>query len=120
MMKDFSNFIFEEHHAPSKFMEFAQSRHDGAKKISDSAKEKGGYSMLTHYHFVVKLPYYKAAANGKFKLADAKAELKQQHLELNEVIKRFDTSDQIPFQKIMGKIEVLGELIINWIKFNKK
>ena len=119
-MKDFNNFIFEGGEQPSKFMYFAQARHDGAKKISDSAKEKGGYSMLTYYHFVVKLPYYKAAAKGKFNLVDTKKELKEQQSELNEVLKKFESGDQIPFQKIMGKIEVLGELIINWVKLNRE
>lgn len=118
-MKDFNNFVFEKEESGSKFEEFAQIRHDGAKKISDTAKEKGGYSMLTHYHFVVKLPYYKAAAAGKFNMAEAKRDLKAQQRDLNELLKTFEGGDQIPFQKIMGKIEVLGELIINWVKLNK-
>jgi len=37
---------------------FAKKRHEGAKKISDMAKEKGGVALLTHDHFRVKLPYY--------------------------------------------------------------
>jgi hypothetical protein len=52
-------------------------------------------------------------------MAAAKRELKEQHQELNVVLKEFEARDQIPFQKIMGKIEVLGELIINWTKYNK-
>lgn len=118
-MKNFNSFIFEKKEEPTEFEQFAQARHDGAKKISDSAKEKGGYSMLTHYHFVVKLPYYKRAAMGKFNLSEAKLELKQQQSELNQILKKFEGVDQIPFQKVMGKIEVIGELIINWIKLNK-
>jgi hypothetical protein len=118
-MQNFNSFILENKNTPTKFMEFAQARHDGAKKISDSAKEKGGHSMLTYYHFVVKLPYYKEAASGKFDMSAAKRELKEQHQELNTVLKEFEARDQIPFQKIMGKIEVLGELIINWTKYNK-
>jgi len=39
--------------------EFAEKRGNGAEKISDSAKEKGGLSLLTYNHFRVKLPYYK-------------------------------------------------------------
>ena len=30
---------------------FAKKRHEGAKKISDMAKEKGGVALLTHDHF---------------------------------------------------------------------
>ena len=43
---------------PSKgFEEFASKRYDGAKKIVDNAKEKGGPAILTYHHFVVKLPF---------------------------------------------------------------
>ena len=57
------------------FDTFAEKRLGGATKIADGAKEKGGPSMLTYHHFVVKLPYYKDAAEGKFNfaaIADAK------------------------------------------------
>ncbi len=47
------------------FENFAETRMGGAKKISDNAKEKGGLSLLTYHHFVVKLPYYKKASEGK-------------------------------------------------------
>ena len=49
--------------------EFAKKRHDGAEKIADNAKEKGGVALLTYNHFVVKLPYYKEASKGKFNRA---------------------------------------------------
>lgn len=94
------------------FIEFAKTRLAGATKIAESAKEKGGASLLTYYHFVVKLPYYKKAAAGKFDLAAAKIELKALNKELSQILKEFSQSDQIPFQKVMGKIEVVGELII--------
>jgi hypothetical protein len=68
--------------------------------------------MLTYHHFVVKLPYYKKAAAGKFNQVEAKAELKVLTRELAQLLKTFEPKDQIPFQKIMGKIEVVGELII--------
>ena len=41
-----------------KFEEFAEHRLDGATTISNNAKEKGGDALLTHHHFVVKLPFY--------------------------------------------------------------
>ena len=94
------------------FTEFATKRLAGAAKISQNAKAKGGPSMLTYYHFVVKLPYYKAAAAGKFNTASATTELKKLNSELAALLKTFEPKDQIPFQKIMGKIEVVGELLI--------
>jgi len=48
------------------FEEFSGKRLKGATKIANTAKEKGGSSMLTYHHFVVKLPYYKKASEGKF------------------------------------------------------
>jgi hypothetical protein len=41
------------------FDEFSAKRLKGATKITEDAKKKGGPSMLTYHHFVVKLPYYK-------------------------------------------------------------
>lgn len=101
-----------------KFTEFAQKRHDGAKKIVDMAKKKGGASMLTYHHFRVKLPYYKRAAAGKFDLDVQKKEFEQH---LNKLCKL--TGDvnmkQIEFQKLVGIIEVIGELIIKANELNK-
>lgn len=88
------------------FDEFAEKRMGGAAKIANSAKEKGGPSMLTYHHFKVKLPYYKNASEGKFNLDDAKKEF-------DECVKQLsDDMEQVAFQKLVGKIEVLGELII--------
>ena len=56
------------------FDEFAEKRMGGASKIANGAKEKGGPSMLTYHHFIVKLPYYKEAAEGKFDMDKAKEE----------------------------------------------
>jgi hypothetical protein len=88
------------------FDEFADKRMGGAEKIADNAKEKGGLSMLTYHHFVVKLPYYKEASEGNFDMEDAKKEftktLKSISLNMN----------QTDFQTEVGRLEVLGELII--------
>ena len=93
------------------FDEFSAKRLKGATKISEDAKKKGGASMLTYHHFVVKLPYYKKASEGKFKLDDAKSEFKEN---LDKLCKLTETVDieQVEFQKLVGLIEVLGELII--------
>ena len=94
----------------SKFEEFAGIRLKGATKIANGAKEKGGPSMLTYHHFVVKLPYYKGASEGKFDMEGSKKEYK----ELLDRLCKLDEVEigQVEFQKLVGKIEVLGELII--------
>jgi hypothetical protein len=88
------------------FDTFAEKRLGGASKIADGAKEKGGPAMLTYHHFKVKLPYYKKASEGKFNVDEARKEFK-------ETIKKisFDM-DQTAFQIEVGRLEVLGELII--------
>jgi len=88
------------------FDEFAEKRMGGATKIANNAKEKGGPSMLTYHHFKVKLPYYKKASEGKFDMEESKKEfiktLKSISLDM----------DQTEFQIEVGRLEVLGELII--------
>ena len=90
----------------SKFEKFANGRGEGAGKIANTAKEKGGDSILTHHHFQVKLPYYKKAAEGNFDLEKAKTEFESTY-------KKISTNmTQVEFQKEVGRLEVLGELII--------
>lgn len=91
------------------FDTFAEKRMGGAEKIANSAKEKGGPSMLTYHHFKVKLPYYKEATEGKFNYAAA---VKEFDFCVNTLAKKMDNMEQVEFQKLMGRIEVLGELII--------
>jgi len=91
------------------FEEFAQKRLEGATKISNDSKQKGGAALLTYHHFVVKLPYYKKAEEGNFKQADAQIELKKY---LDELCSVSSDMEQIHFQRLVGLIEVLGELII--------
>ena len=106
------NLLFESKDKQDTFETFADTREAGAGKIADTAHKKGGLALLTWHHFKVKLPYYKKAAAGKFDQTKAKAELKVLTSELAQLLKTFEPKDQIPFQKIMGKIEVVGELII--------
>ena len=113
LLKIYSEFINESSVPNGDFIEFSKSRLNGASKIAKSAKEKGGASMLTYHHFNVKLPYYKKAANGKFNIEESRAELSKQMKILESGIhNKSVTLEQIEFQKIMGIIEVLGELII--------
>ena len=88
------------------FDTFAEKRMGGATKIADSAKEKGGPSMLTFHHFKVKLPYYKKASEGNFNVEESKKEFKETLKKIS-----FDM-DQTTFQIEVGRLEVLGELII--------
>ena len=94
-----------------KFEEFSTKRRDGAEKIADNAKKKGGVSMLTYNHFVVKLPYYDKAKKGKFDPEKGKEEYKDL---LDKLVKATENVDmtQTEFQRLVGKIEVIGELII--------
>jgi hypothetical protein len=89
--------------------EFAAKRLKGAAKIAKDAKEKGGPSILTYHHFIVKLPYYKRASDGQFNQTQAIGEL-QTHLD--ELCSKASNLEQIRFQELVGIIEVLGELII--------
>ena len=88
------------------FEEFADKRLSGAEKIADSAHKKGGPAMLTYHHFKVKLPYYKKAKEGKMDIDEATKEFEK-------TLKKISLSmSPIEFQKEVGRLEVLGELII--------
>lgn len=100
------NLLFESKNKPETFETFADTREAGAEKIADTAHKKGGLALLTWHHFKVKLPYYKRAAAGRFDLDKAKQEF-------DATYKRISTSmTQIEFQREVGRLEVLGELII--------
>ena len=92
--------------------EFARKREDGAEKIASNAKEKGGLALLTYDHFSVKLPYYKKAAEGKFNRKKFEDEYKELCAELHSHMDNISEMNQSKFQKLVGKIEVLGELLI--------
>ena len=99
--------------AKEAFEDFATTRGKGAEKIATTAKEKGGLAMLTYNHFIVKLPYYQKAAEGKLEIEKTKEEYNELLEKLYKATKegKMDIG-QTEFQKIVGKIEVLGELII--------
>jgi hypothetical protein len=93
------------------FEDFSKKRGEGGAKIAQTSKEKGGLAILTYYHYDVKAPYYKKAQDGKIDLVKSKKELKQLIEELYVGINDMSIR-QVPFQKLVGKIEVLGELLI--------
>ena len=86
--------------------DFATNRLAGAEKIIANAKEKGGDAMLTYNHFNVKPSYYKKAINGKFNIEEATTEYNQTYKKIS-----LDMT-QTEFQREVGRLEVLGELII--------
>ena len=88
------------------FIEFSETRMKGAEKIATNAKEKGGLSMLTYSHFIVKLPYYKKAKQGDFNIEKAKKEYDKTYKSISL------NMTQTEFQREVGRLEVLGELII--------
>ena len=94
------------------FEDFADTRGKGAEKITNNAKEKGGLALLTWHHFKVKLPYYKKAAEGKFDTEKAEKEYKELLEKLYKGTKGDFKLTQTNFQELVGKLEVLGELLI--------
>ena len=92
------------------FEEFAKKRGEGAAKIAESAQSKGGLAMLTYNHFKVKAPYYDKAAKGKF-------DEKKTKQEFNQTLGKISLNmSPVDFQREVGRLEVLGELLIR----NKK
>jgi hypothetical protein len=88
------------------FENFAVTRGKGAAKIASTAEEKGGLALLTWHHFKVKAPYYKNSEDGKF---DKEAAVK----EFEKTLKSISLNmTQIEFQREVGRMEVLGELLI--------
>ena len=92
--------------AKESFEEFAKKRGDGVAKIASNAEEKGGLALLTWHHFKVKAPYYKKATEGKFDKEVAKKEFEQ-------TLKKISLNmTPIEFQREVGRLEVIGELLI--------
>lgn len=110
-IKKYTDFI-NESKGKETFEEFSATRLAGATKIADAAKEKGGDAMLTYHHFKVKLPTYKKAKDGKFDKVDAEKEYKDLLEKLYSATRETMDIDQVDFQEIVGRIEVLGELLI--------
>ena len=92
--------------AKESFENFAVTRGKGAAKIASTAEEKGGLALLTWHHFKVKAPYYKKVEEGKF---DKEAAIK----EFEKTLKSISLNmTQTEFQREVGRMEVLGELLI--------
>jgi hypothetical protein len=96
----------------STHQQFAENRLAGATKISKAAKEKGGDALLTYHHFHVKLPYYKKSVDGELDMMKVKKEYDDLLTDLYESTRNSMDITQVRFQELVGKIEVLGELLI--------
>lgn len=92
--------------------EFAQKRKEGAEKIANKAKEKSGPALLTYHHFKVKIPYYSNVANGLLQLDKLKKEYVKYCKELHSHMEKIEEMNQTKFQELLGKLEVIGELLI--------
>ena len=92
--------------------EFAENRLAGATKISKAAKEKGGDALLTYHHFHVKLPYYQKSVDGELDIESLKEEYDDLLTDLYEATRNSMNISQVKFQELVGKIEVIGELLI--------
>jgi hypothetical protein len=92
--------------AKESFETFAKNRLAGAEKIIANANEKGGDSFLRYTLVYVKPSYYKKAINGKFDKEAAKKEFEETYKKIS-----LDMT-QSEFQREVGRLEVLGELLI--------
>lgn len=105
--------LFESHYptGEDKFDEFLTKRAEGAAKIEKSAKEKGGYSILTAYHFAGKKKPYADSKKWESK-EDKEKHYKEKAMEALERLKDLDGLTQKEFQMISGEFEVYGEVYI--------
>lgn len=92
----------------NQFKKFSQERLKVAEKIASQAKSKGGFSMLTFYHFNAKLNYYEQASKGEFDKEQLIKEYKSILTKLNSP----NGLNMKIFQELTGKLEVIGELLI--------
>jgi hypothetical protein len=103
---DLRKYLAEAKKEKETFEKFAETRGEGAAKIASNAEEKGGLALLTWHHFKVKAPYYKKATTGKF---DSNAAVKEFESTLKSISLNMTP---IEFQREVGRLEVLGELLI--------
>lgn len=86
---------------------FIRKRKDGASKIAQKARKKGGVSELTYHHFDAKLPVYQ-----RFKDKRSPTEMEERYKDVLSRLRKLDDLSQSEFQRLTGKLEVLGEVMI--------
>jgi len=102
-----------------KLLDFLRARRESAAEAARKAKEKGGYAMLSYYHFKAKDEPYKNALSvlKNEGMGELNKSLKEEYRKYTNDLKVKETT-QKEFQDIVGKIEVIGEIII-FIRENK-
>ena len=93
------------------FPTFVTKRAAGAKKIENSARAKGKYSILTAYHFAGKVKPYADALKWS-KKEDKEERFKEKYKEAYAKLKNIDSLSQKEFQHITGTLEAYGEVYI--------
>lgn len=108
-MKNFLEYVEAKKSESLEDISFFKKRKAGAEKISHQAQEKGGPSILTHWHFDAKNPEYKKVLEA---IEDKKSKeyfLDQYRNCLKKLNK--DSFEQKEFQSLSGELEVWGEAI---------
>jgi hypothetical protein len=93
------------------FDEFVEKRRAGADKIARAAEAKGGYSILTAYHFQAKAKPYEDVHKHQGQ-EDRSSYYKEKAMEALDKLKKLDNLSQKEFQAITGVLEVYGEAYI--------
>jgi hypothetical protein len=100
--------------------QFLSKRAEGAAKLANNSKEKGGFATLTAFHFAAKAKPYKEAEkieNAPDKDCDkANAHYKKMAEEVYAKLKDLDSLSQKEFQVLTGELEVWGEVYIRATK----
>ncbi len=110
-MKDFLKFLTEaKQETGTGSLEFFDKRLAGAKKLSAQAKEKGGPSILTHYHFAAKIKQYEAVEQAIRQNKDV-AFFESKYRNLLSQLQSLNMT-QRQFQALSGELEVWGEAIV--------
>lgn len=108
------NFFIADKENPDDLKEFVKKRSAGAKKIARSAKDKGGYSLLTAEHFEAKeTPYKQSLAHAKDKDSSF---IKRKADDCFDKLKKWDKMSQKEFQWVMGQLEAYGEVYIRSVQ----
>lgn len=86
-------------------------RKDGARKIAEEAKSKGGPSQMTAWHFYAKLPQYEQVFS-VFRNSDPVSTVRTKFKSLVAQLSKVENMSQKEFQELMGEIEVWGEVLV--------
>jgi chorismate mutase len=92
-------------------LDFLEKRLEGAKKVAEQARSKGGYAKLTAWHFEAKLPEYEKLIELAKDKSDKEVKNKARTEFNNYVNKVRSASSEKAFQEISGKLEVYGEVL---------